>query len=108
MYVISGVAFIMIFSMLFIRWYKSLNNRFEKLRNDTERNKELTKRIEDLSAETGVSLSGVFVMKDTRTSHSNAYVEGIWFMKRVVLYDTLIQEHKPAKDNKKADSKGAK
>lgn len=53
----------------------------------------LKKRLEALLAKCGFKSSGVYVMDASRRSgHSNAYFTGFGKSKRIVLYDTLIDQ----------------
>ena len=54
---------------------------------------ELKSRLEELLKKCGFKASGLFVMDASRRSgHSNAYFTGFGKSKRVVLYDTLIEQ----------------
>ncbi|WP_294427485.1 M48 family metallopeptidase [uncultured Treponema sp.] len=54
---------------------------------------ELKTRLEELLEKCGFKASGLFVMDASRRSgHSNAYFTGFGKSKRVVLYDTLIEQ----------------
>jgi len=54
---------------------------------------ELKTRLEELLKKCGFKASGLFVMDASRRSgHSNAYFTGFGKSKRVVLYDTLIDQ----------------
>lgn len=56
---------------------------------------ELREKIENLSASLKFPLKKLFVVDgSTRSSHSNAYMYGFFNNKRIVLYDTLIQQCK--------------
>lgn len=58
---------------------------------------ELKTRLEALLAKCGFKSSGLFVMDASkRSGHSNAYFTGFGKTKRVVLYDTLINQMTPA------------
>ena len=57
---------------------------------------ELKTRLENLLKKCGFKASGLFVMDASRRSgHSNAYFTGFGKAKRVVLYDTLIEQLTP-------------
>lgn len=57
---------------------------------------ELKTRLENLLQKCGFKASGLFVMDASRRSgHSNAYFTGFGKSKRVVLYDTLINQLTP-------------
>lgn len=56
----------------------------------------LKTRIEQLLARTGFRSSGVFVMDGSkRSSHGNAYFTGLGKSKRIVFFDTLLQQLDP-------------
>ncbi|ERM96188.1 CAAX prenyl protease 1 homolog [Amborella trichopoda] len=56
---------------------------------------ELRENIEKLAASLNFPLKKLFVIDgSTRSSHSNAYMYGFFKNKRIVLYDTLIQQCK--------------
>jgi len=63
-------------------------NEFRPLEND-----ELRQRIEDLLARNGFTSQGIFVMDGSvRSTHGNAYFTGLGTNKRIVFFDTLIDE----------------
>jgi len=63
-------------------------NKFRTLEND-----ELKTRIENLLARNGFKSNGIFVMDgSTRSTHGNAYFTGLGANKRIVFFDTLIDE----------------
>ncbi len=54
--------------------------------------KKLEKKIKDLMEKAGLSVSRVFTMDGSRRSrHGNAYFSGIGKTKRIVLFDTLLE-----------------
>ncbi|XP_016506684.1 CAAX prenyl protease 1 homolog [Nicotiana tabacum] len=56
---------------------------------------ELSSKIENLASSLKFPLKKLFVVDgSTRSSHSNAYMYGFFKNKRIVLYDTLIQQCK--------------
>lgn len=56
---------------------------------------ELRKKIENLASSLKFPLKKLFVVDgSTRSSHSNAYMYGFFNNKRIVLYDTLLQQCK--------------
>lgn len=56
-------------------------------------NKEIKSRIENLFKKTGFKSSGIFIMDASKRSrHSNAYFTGFGKNKRIVLYDTLVNQ----------------
>ena len=63
-------------------------NKFRTLEND-----ELKTRIENLLTRNGFKSNGIFVMDgSTRSTHGNAYFTGLGANKRIVFFDTLIDE----------------
>ncbi len=83
---IAGFQFIMIFvyPILIAPWF----NKFEPLKAG-----EFRDRILALADKVGFKTSGIFSMDGSRRSgHSNAYFTGIGKAKRIVLFDTLIEQ----------------
>ena len=78
---------------LFMMWaypafIAPLFNKFRPLENE-----ELRTRIENLLTRNGFKSQGIFVMDgSTRSTHGNAYFTGLGANKRIVFFDTLIQE----------------
>ena len=69
-----------------------LFNRFEPLQDES-----LKERVTQLMARCGFAAKGLFVMDGSRRSaHANAYFTGVGRAKRVVFYDTLLQQLTPA------------
>jgi len=65
---------------------------------------ELRTRIEELAASIKFPLTKLFVVEGSkRSSHSNAYFYGFFKNKRIVLFDTLLEDYAPA--NKEEDKK---
>jgi len=55
--------------------------------------KELESEIKSVLEKGGINIQGVYRMDASkRTNHSNAYFTGIWRVKRIVLFDTLLQQ----------------
>jgi len=82
----------LIFSLLMMWAYPAfiapIFNKFRTLEND-----ELKTRIENLLARNGFKSNGIFVMDgSTRSTHGNAYFTGLGANKRIVFFDTLIDE----------------
>jgi STE24 endopeptidase len=85
-------VFISVFQLLMIVIYPTLIaplfNKFEPLKKG-----ELRDRILALAQQVGFKTSGIFSMDGSRRSaHSNAYFTGIGRAKRIVLFDTLIDQ----------------
>ncbi|BEV71282.1 MULTISPECIES: M48 family metallopeptidase [unclassified Paludibacterium] len=86
----------MTFSLSLLVIYPSviapLFNRFSPLADEA-----LKQRIEQLLQRTGFRSQGVFVMDGSRrSSHGNAYFTGFGSAKRIVFFDTLIEQLSPA------------
>lgn len=85
------MAFSLLMMWAFPRFIAPLFNTFEALEDG-----ELRRRIESLLARSGFSAEGVFVMDgSTRSSHGNAYFTGFGRHKRIVFFDTLVDELAP-------------
>lgn len=75
---------IVIFPTFIAPWF----NKFEALKEG-----ELRERILALANQIGFTTSGIFTMDGSkRSAHSNAYFTGIGKAKRIVLFDTLIEQ----------------
>ncbi len=82
------VLFSFVISILYPLFIAPLFNKFTPLEDG-----ELKTRLESLLAKCGFKASGLFVMDASkRSGHSNAYFTGFGKSKRVVLYDTLIEQ----------------
>lgn len=69
-----------------------LFNRFKPLQDTT-----LHARIEALLQRSGLRVQGIYVMDGSkRSSHANAYFTGLGPAKRVVFFDTLLEQLTPA------------
>jgi STE24 endopeptidase len=81
---------------LFMMWaypafIAPLFNKFRPLENQA-----LKQRIENLLSRNGFTSQGIFVMDgSTRSTHGNAYFTGLGANKRIVFFDTLIDELSP-------------
>ncbi|UBM62886.1 M48 family metallopeptidase [Candidatus Sulfidibacterium hydrothermale] len=85
----AGVSLFMIFMAMF---YTSLIvPLFNKLRPLEEG--ELKTAIEKLAAQTGFPLTGIYIMDGSkRSTKANAYFSGLGPKKKIILYDTLLEE----------------
>jgi STE24 endopeptidase len=88
-------VFYMVFSVVmmivFPTWIAPLFNKFAPLANE-----ELKARIESLLGRCGFKSQGLFVMDGSkRSSHGNAYFTGFGKAKRIVFFDTLIEQLLP-------------
>ena len=80
------------FSVLMMWCYPKFNaplfNQFRPLENSA-----LRTRIEKLLDENGFTSNGIFVMDgSTRSTHGNAYFTGLGNNKKIVFFDTLLDE----------------
>ncbi|CAH1799363.1 unnamed protein product [Owenia fusiformis] len=65
---------------------------------------ELRTGIEKLAASIEFPLKKLYVVDGSkRSSHSNAYFYGFWKNKRIVLFDTLLEDYAKEEDAKKTD-----
>lgn len=82
------VAFSLLISLIYPTLIAPLFNKFTPLEEG-----ELRARLTSALEKSGFRASGVFVMDASkRSGHSNAYFTGFGKSKRVVLYDTLINQ----------------
>lgn len=83
---ISGFQLLMV--IIFPTFIAPLFNKFEPLKGG-----ELRNRILALADQVGFTTSGIYSMDGSkRSAHSNAYFTGIGKAKRIVLFDTLIDQ----------------
>jgi STE24 endopeptidase len=85
----------MVFNLLALVLYPTLIaplfNKFEPLQDPS-----LTSRVEALMQRCGFAAKGLFVMDGSkRSAHANAYFTGFGAAKRVVFFDTLLQQLSP-------------
>jgi STE24 endopeptidase len=90
-----GFLFISLFQLLMIVVYPTLIaplfNKFEPLQEG-----EFRERILRLAQQVGFKTTGIYTMDGSkRSGHSNAYFTGLGKAKRVVLFDTLIEQMTP-------------
>ncbi len=87
-------AFFLAFSLFFM--YISpyvIEPLFNKFTPIADEYKELEERIKSMFKKVGIKISRVFQMDASkRSKHSNAYFTGIGKVKRIILYDTLLQK----------------
>lgn len=82
------LAFSLGISIVYPIFIAPIFNKFTPLEDG-----ELKTRLEELLKKCGFKASGLFVMDASkRSGHSNAYFTGFGKSKRVVLYDTLIEQ----------------
>lgn len=87
---LAGVylLFSVVISIIYPLFIAPVFNKFTPLEDG-----ELKNRLEELLKKCGFKANGLFVMDASRRSgHSNAYFTGFGKAKRVVLYDTLINQ----------------
>lgn len=85
---LSWISFSMLMMWAFPRFIAPLFNRFKSLEDDT-----LRERIQALLQRNGFNNSGIFVMDGSRRSaHGNAYFTGLGNNKRIVFFDTLMED----------------
>lgn len=85
------IIFSLIISIVYPMFIAPLFNKFSPLEEG-----ELKTRLESLLQKCGFKSSGLYVMDASkRSKHSNAYFTGFGKSKRVVLYDTLINQLTP-------------
>ncbi|HEX5806378.1 MAG TPA: M48 family metallopeptidase [Macromonas sp.] len=88
----TWMAFNLLLMVLFPTVIAPLFNKFEPLQDAVQRT-----RIESLLQRCGFAAKGVFVMDGSkRSAHANAYFTGFGPAKRVVFFDTLLQQLTPA------------
>jgi len=92
---LAGWFFVLGFSifLLYVSPYviEPLFNKFTPIQDEL-----LEKRIKETMGKAGLSISRVFTMDASkRSKHSNAYFTGIGHVKRIVLFDTLLNNHQP-------------
>uniref|UniRef100_A0A914WU43 CAAX prenyl protease n=2 Tax=Plectus sambesii TaxID=2011161 RepID=A0A914WU43_9BILA len=64
----------------------------------------LREKIEALASRVHFPLKKLYVVEGSkRSAHSNAYMYGFWKNKRIVLYDTLLNEYTPVQREEKTD-----
>ncbi|MCQ2586219.1 MAG: M48 family metallopeptidase [Treponema sp.] len=82
------LVFVLLVQIIYPKFIAPLFNKFEPLPEG-----ELKEKLENLLMKTGFKSDGLFVMDASkRSGHSNAYFSGFGKSKRIVLYDTLIQQ----------------
>ena len=82
------LVFVLLFQIIYPKFIAPLFNKFEPLPEG-----ELKEKLENLLSKIGFKSDGLFVMDASkRSGHSNAYFSGFGKSKRIVLYDTLINQ----------------
>jgi len=86
------MAFNLLALVLYPTLIAPLFNKFEPLQDETLKN-----RVNALMQRCGFAAKGLFVMDGSkRSAHANAYFTGFGAAKRVVFFDTLLQQLNPA------------
>ena len=86
------MAFNLLALVLYPTLIAPLFNKFEPLQDET-----LKTRVNALMQRCGFAAKGLFVMDGSkRSAHANAYFTGFGAAKRVVFFDTLLQQLSPA------------
>ena len=86
------MAFNLLALVLYPTLIAPLFNKFEPLQDET-----LKTRVNALMQRCGFAAKGLFVMDGSkRSAHANAYFTGFGSAKRVVFFDTLLQQLNPA------------
>ena len=86
------MAFNLLALVLYPPLIAPLFNKFEPLQDET-----LKTRVNALMQRCGFAAKGLFVMDGSkRSAHANAYFTGFGAAKRVVFFDTLLQQLNPA------------
>ncbi len=81
-------VFILLAQIIYPKFIAPLFNKFEPLPEG-----ELKEKLEKLLSVTGFTNKGLFIMDASkRSGHSNAYFSGFGKTKRIVLYDTLVNQ----------------
>lgn len=90
---VIGAVIISVFS-LFMNyiapiWLMPIFNKFETLDNPS-----LNEKIREIGEKAGIRINKIFTMDASkRSKHSNAFFAGMGSTKRVVLFDTLLEQH---------------
>lgn len=103
MYALLGADFwwlawltITVFSLLMSLFYSNLIVPLFNKQTPLEEG-ELRTALENLAGHTGFGLKDIYIIDGSkRSTRANAYFTGLGRMKRIVLYDTLLQKHTTA------------
>ncbi|MFQ3575503.1 MAG: M48 family metallopeptidase [Cytophagales bacterium] len=84
-----AIAFMLLANMFFVSWIMPLFNKFTPINEG-----ELFESIKNYCQKVNFPISGVFVIDGSkRSTKANAFFSGIGKTKKVVFYDTLINNH---------------
>jgi len=87
----AWMAFSLLMLVVYPMFIAPLFNRFQPLQDES-----LKQRVTGLMARCGFAAKGLFVMDGSRRSaHANAYFTGFGAAKRVVFFDTLLEQLTP-------------
>ena len=87
----GAAALVVILGVLGPILFEPLFNRFRPLDDE-----QLSEELQGLASRAGVPIQSVLIADASRrTRKQNAYVSGLWRTRRVVLYDTLLEESGP-------------
>ena len=87
----AWMAFSLLMLVLYPMFIAPLFNKFQPLRDEA-----LKQRVTGLMARCGFAAKGLFVMDGSRRSaHANAYFTGFGAARRVVFFDTLLEQLTP-------------
>lgn len=93
---IFGNILIILFMIIWPNFIAPLYNKFEPLglgEEATEKEKDLRTRVEKIAGDLKFPLSEIYKMDGSKRSHhSQAYFFGIFNKKRIVVYDTLMDQ----------------
>lgn len=95
LYATGFITFLIFFFMLiYPNVIAPLFNKFESLGiNDNEKEKDLRKKVEDIAQKVKFPVSEIYKTDGSkRSAHSQAYFFGFFKKKRIVIYDTLIDQ----------------
>ncbi|MGL1890309.1 MAG: M48 family metallopeptidase [Spirochaetaceae bacterium] len=82
------ISFQLILFLIYPNFIAPIFNKFKPLEDG-----ELKEALETMASSANFALNGIFVMDGSkRSGHSNAYFTGIGKSKRIVLYDTLVEQ----------------
>ena len=90
---VAGYQIVLVW--LYPIWIAPLFNRFRPLAEEGKQG-QIKQRLEELLVQCQFAVKGLFVMDGSkRSGHSNAYFTGFGKSRRIVLFDTLIEELEP-------------
>lgn len=88
---LGGSLLMLVMTFIFPTFIMPLFNKFTPM----EESEPLYEKIKELAKSHDFPLKRVYIVDGSRRSaHSNAYLTGFWKSKRIVLYDTLLEQMK--------------